>query len=340
MFIWGDGFDHYTSGELAKKWWDYTGSSAYIVNAGRFGGKSLRFDNNGDSVLKLFSSNYSTLIAGFAFFMSGTRADLTFFGFLDGGATEQIGLRCEWNDWGVSRIQVVRGDGTVLGTSTSYVPINTWNWLEFKVTFHNSSGAFELRINGVTECSASGVDTCNTANNSANCIRMRAMRTFANQVYFDDLVICDTSGARMNDFFGEMSVQTAMPDANGVTNQFTPSAGSNYQNVDDSGDIDDDSTYNKSSTFGHIDLYGFPDWDTSRTIHVVQATMIVRRDDTGLRKVKPLCRSGGTNYQGSEAALSASYLGYINLLIDDPATAAQWTAANLNAAQFGIEVTA
>lgn len=338
--LWADGFDHYTTNEGVKKWWDAGGNAMNIVATGRYGvGKFLQFNNNGEAATKVFSSTKATLIFGAAISCGWIFNGYTILSFLD-GATEQLGLRYEDDNVAVSRIQVVRGDGTVLATSTNKISSGVWYFIELKVTFHNSSGSFELRVNGVTECSGSGVDTCNTANNYADRFRVRGSKSFGNYYQgWDDLYVCDDAGSRLNDFLGEISILTSVPNAAGTTTQFTPSAGSNYQNVDDSGDIDDDTTYNKSQTVGHIDLYNFPDWATDRTILAVQAVTTLRKDDTGIRRVKPLCRSGGTNYQGSEINLTTTYLMYVNLLAEDPNTSLQWLVANLNSAEFGLEVT-
>ena len=124
--------------------------------------------------------------------------------------------------------------------------------------------------------------------------------------------------------------------------EWTPSAGSNYQNVDDSGDMDDDTTYNSEDAAGQIDTYTVPDIEaTGGVIHAVAVNMGVRKDDVGARTIKGVIRQATTNYS-SPTALTVfdSYRVSQAIWATQPDGSGAWNETNLNAAEFGIEMEA
>jgi hypothetical protein len=68
--------------------------------------------------------------------------------------------------------------------------------------------------------------------------------------------------------------------------------------------------------------------------------MIAKKDDSGTRSICSVTRSGGSDTDGATQALSTSYLCYREISVTDPNTAAAWTRANLNSAEFGVKVAA
>jgi hypothetical protein len=328
-----EGFDHYAAITqiLEGKW---TASDS-VVNkslvAGRLGGQALRFNNSsGNNFSKTLAANYATLICGFAFrpAVAGTNR---FFAFRDAG-TDQVGLAIN----GSGRLIVYRGTtATVLATGTTVLSLNVWYWIEIKVTFANA-GTIEVKLDGASEIASTAADTTNTANAFANQILIAAGSN--GQYDFDDLYLCDNSGANNNDFLGIRRVQTVAPSGAGSSSQWTPSAGSNNQNVDDSPGPDDDTTYNSTATAGHVDLYAMSDLAGSPSdVAFVQTVIRARMDDAGPRSIRDKCKSGGTTSDGASKALSVSYNNYLQLRETDPDTGVKFTAAGFNAAEFGVE---
>jgi hypothetical protein len=100
--------------------------------------------------------------------------------------------------------------------------------------------------------------------------------------------------------------------------------------------------YNYSATVTDKDLFTFPALTTVPvTIHGVALKARLGRSDTGVRGAKLVTKSGATSSYGSGVQVSpptnygmeSSYWRY------DPNTAGAWTAANVNAAKGGVEVT-
>ena len=76
---------------------------------------------------------------------------------------------------------------------------------------------------------------------------------------------------------------------------------------------------------------------TSPTIKAVQHSISVKKDDSGTRQIKSLCKSGATTTTGATQTLSSSYAYFKEIYETDPNTAAAWTETNLNSAEFGVE---
>lgn len=104
-----------------------------------------------------------------------------------------------------------------------------------------------------------------------------------------------------------------------------------------------DQSYNMSGTIGQRDLYSFPPLSsTPAAIHGVSVKANVGRSDSGTRQVKLPVKSGPTLSYGYNLGITPAIAWSCegNSWFVDPNTSAAWTAANLNAALFGVEVTA
>lgn len=344
LFI--DGADHYSTAQIGRKYTTVSGTTPTVLtSSGRRGGGCIECSVAARWFEYSLPSSVSTIIVGVAINRNGSSAAGYILYFGDSGS-DQCGVYLEAD----GRLSFARGT-TVLATTTVSLPSSGWSYLEAKVTFHNSTGAYELRLNGNSTpvLSGSGVDTCATANNSANTVRFHARPASGSagpnaSTLYDDVYILDTTGSANNDFLGDVRVDALLPNANGNSSQLTGSDGNstdNYLLVDES-PADDDTTYVESSTSGHKDTYDFPALGyTAASIFLAQINAQAKKDDAGARSIALVTRSGGTDYDGTpapEAALSTSYRNYRHIREVDPATSAAWTQSNLEAAQFGVKV--
>ena len=249
------------------------------------------------------------------------------------GSTVQLSVTVEADN----SIGVRRGDHTgalLAQSSPCKIGAGAWHFVELKATIHNSAGSVQVRLNGVTVVAVTGLDTQNTSNAYATEIQFW-------QGYIDDLYVLDTTGsAPHNDFLGDVRVRTLYPDGAGSSTQWTPSAGSNYQNVDETGTADGDTTYNSSSTAAQKDLFTFSNLpDASGTVYAVQERWKARKDDGGTREARSVVKSGATTNSGQTEALGSSYVGYIGDIHSvNPDTAAAWTISEVNAVEAGYEL--
>jgi hypothetical protein len=127
-----------------------------------------------------------------------------------------------------------------------------------------------------------------------------------------------------------------MPNGAGAHSAWTPNGATpNYACVDET-TADGDTTYVSDSTPGDIDTYAFADVDASATVYGVQTNLYARKDDAGTRQIAPVVRQSGTDYVGTTVTLGSSYSFYSQIYNQDP-TAADWTAAHVNADEFGVK---
>src|SRR5262249_36678260 len=146
-------------------------------------------------------------------------------------------------------------------TSTSFLSAGAFNYIEVKITISDTVGVVTVRVNGTSTgwLALTSQDTQNGGPSTiTNIILGGDLVTNASNApsHFDDVVILDTTGAVNNDFLGDCRVEAIFPNGAGNYAQWTPSTGSNFQNVDEN-PPNDDSDYNSSSTAGQIDTFNY-----------------------------------------------------------------------------------
>jgi hypothetical protein len=331
-----DGFD---TGDLYMKY-PGSGFGAWVPsNTTRFGyGRSVTIGWNGGTWFKNFPAS-SKVIIGVAGNTSSLNtpscSNILLSG--DAGLTQHLSLRLQSN----GSIKLHLGDGgTVLATSAAaMLTSGPWFFLEISATVADSGGRCIVKVNGATAIDFTG-DTKNGGTNSTlDCVRFAAATNGAenNNTYYDDLYICDGLGSVNNDFLGDVRVQTLLPTGAGSSTQFTPSTGSNWDNVNDVPYVA--GTYNSDSTSGHRDTYAMSDLMVGTgTIFGVQDNILALKSDAGAANIKAALKSGSTVYYDSDAALGTSLAGFQAVREIDPATSAVWNPTNVNAIEFGAEV--
>ena len=231
-------------------------------------------------------------------------------------------------------IQVRRGDnnGTILGTTTTALSASTWTYIEIKVTIDNTAGVVELRFNGsgTPDLNLTSQDTQNGGAAYADAIRIHGSNI---NVDWDDMYI-DTAN-----FQGDCYVATLSPDGAGASTQFTPSTGSNWQNVDEL-PADGDTTYNASSTAAHKDRFTHSNLPANAdTVAGVQVSSRARKTDAGTRELRNVAYDGTTEGDGTLShALALTYAWYQTMFEDHPTSAAAWSVSEVNSGEFGYKV--
>lgn len=231
-------------------------------------------------------------------------------------------------------ILVKRGGraGTVIATTAPGVfAAGGYAFLEAKITASNTSGAVELRVNGVTVLNATGLDNVEGSN-----FEEISMLTFGNRAsgsgganyLICDLAMYDDIGDAPNDFVGDAVVLEDLPDADGAENDWTPSAGSDAWAVIDETPADGDTSYIESSTPGDRQTVTFPALDPiAADVVCVSFQIIARKTDPGDGSVSIGAISNGTEDQAAGIALSEAYIGERAAWANDPDTSAPWTVA-------------
>lgn len=333
LFI--DGFDHYATADLAKKWTTVSFTPTIVPAGGRRGGGALVATGSSHSVQKTIALQTGLVWGSAVLFTTAPTSTREIMRFMD-VATSQIQLQINTN----MTISVMRGS-TTLGTTTVAAPIGSWVYLELKVVFSQTVGTYELRLNGVNILSATGVDTCNSATVGANVLYVGSSGTGGPSPNFDDMYLLNLSGSTNNDFLGDCRVDTIYPTSDGTYSAGTPSAGStHYVLVDEN--PPNTSDYIDLSAVSDRDSYGMGNLDalTASTVYGVQVNAAVWKDDAGAKSAAAMVRSGSTNADGASTALGTSQLYVSQIFEQNPAAAAAWTEATVNSMEAGVVVTA
>ena len=335
--IFCESFDHYDNTTDWTLKWGRPGvdGSVAISGTGRFGTNCLGWGGNSDNDPYLRLAGKSTWIMGFAYRPNGPGpyAILNFTNVA--GSVSHVILYSD----SLGHFYFKNGNGTAIGGVGTWVQkANVWSYLEIKLTISDSAGVAALRVNGTLDLNNTSADTQNGATTTVDHFQWRSNGSGEWGMSMDDLYICDDSGSVNNDFLGDIRVQRLLPSGAGNSTQWTASAGSNYQCVDDA-TPNADTDYVSETTAGEKDTYAFGNLTpTSGTVKGVQTVIKARKDDAGTRSIAPVYRPVSTDYDGTTVAVSDSYSYLREITEVSPETSAAWTIAEINGAEFGVKL--
>jgi len=232
------------------------------------------------------------------------------------------------------RLFVIYNNTIQVTTALPVVALNAWYFLQMRIVIAGGgAGRVEIWING-----ANVLNWVGTTNGAGATYNQWFVSNSANNTWSDNMLIYDETGAVPNARTPETRIFTELPTGAGAATAWTPSAGANYQNVDEQPN-DGDTTYNSAATFPLDDLYAFPAGTVpaASIVYFVAAEYDCRKDDAGTNDVDALIRSGGTTYPaGDVKTLTATWQRFRSIWSVDPATGIAWTVAGANATEIGV----
>lgn len=350
-----DGFDGYTSSSagptLSGRWMAYSSTSAISNTSGREGGgcfvKSITTLSN--HMYHELKEPMRTVVVGFAFYSydmkPGSSNNAGILALRSGprgpSRTKQISLILGSD--GI--LKVMRGDynGTQLAKGTTVLTDSSWHYIELRVYIDDAAGEVHLKLDGVDEIAeTTGLDTQEDAtyDDVAEIALITPDHTYnASGEYskFDDFYVRGDTVNTSGGFLGDVRIVVLSPNANGANRDFTLSAGTDdFAVLDELYAKGDDYAY--SATAADKITCGFESIPAGADIKGVTLSLSTDISSAGNREIKPVCKSGATTDVGTaQRAVVSKYIRAVNYPLD-PNTAAAWTEANLNAAEFGVEV--
>lgn len=352
-----DSFDHYVTADVTEKWSSiesgFFGQATINATSGRRSSGGFRINDGGSGNANAYGGLRKTLAPGDATGIVGVSVTMpalaphTTNGFpvtmFRLGTTIQVSLRVNSN----RTLSAVRGGwatGTVLGTSSATLP-TTATYVELKVKIHASTGTVDVRLNGISILSLTGQNTSPGASEAWTVVGLGIPSEASSpswsgtpslNVDFDDFYVCDGTGAApWNDMLGDVRVDPRQPTAAGATTGWTPSAGNNWQNVDEL-PPNDDGDYNSAASASLTDTFTVQDVPVAgATIYGVQVNLTSRKTDAGTCTIAPVIRHSSVDYQGTAFAPGTGYANNQAIYQTNPGTSAQWTESEFNAAEFG-----
>lgn len=334
-----DGFDLYASAaDMMKTGYSRTSTLLldYSTNLGRYGGGCLTFNPTASAngwLVPCSAERGQTLVIGFAYYLSGgPNANVIVASTLFSLSVDPSGV-----------LTFIPESGSSLSTGGSVVPPETWVWIEMKVRLGTNAtdGSVEVRVNDVTYIVNGAIDTHISSTARITNLRFSGPNGATAAHRLDDLVIMNTEGTSMNDFIGDSRIDTLLPTASGGASDWTASAGSDFQCVDDAlHAANDDTDYISAASAGDEARFAFADLpDTPDHIDCVQVRMRARKQHTGTRTMRGLINSNGNELTGPERGLTTEYYwrngGAYPL---DPDGNVAWTETAVNAIEAGVEV--
>jgi hypothetical protein len=307
--IFCDSWDHYS--EITEKWNTKGDNAINDVFPARTGTRSLQILSSSEGPKKFFGVNYSRVIAQTAFYIDncgpgqlcGVLYLLTIppvgdFGWIRVAAGNDKSL-------GIWRGGPQEAFKTELIRTRRALVLNAWNYIEFDVTSSDTNGEAVLNVNGRQLAHLTGIRTTPVLGAEyINGGQLYGPPTNANNALHDDSLFIDPSSGSITGFIPQPKIYMTVPDANSTPLQWTPSAGTNFQNVDSIPPVD--SPFNSSSTIGDIDQYSHP-LPTMPAAAVIEETQHCIRlaVDSGDRKISDAFRGAvGTEFDITSATPS------------------------------------
>lgn len=339
MLVHIEGFD---DGLQSSKWTSYS-VQARGASTGRNGSGVSLSSTSQEMTKALGAGEDATVTVGFAL-----RATPH--------ATNTVGLVQLRSDSGVTThlllaltpagmLAVCRGSvSTVLGTSSSGITSGTWYYVELKATLHDTAGAAEVRVNGVTVLNLTGIDTKNAGTKTVfDTVAFKSTMLFTSE--YDDVYICNadnTDTAGNTGFLGDCIITTLYPNGAGTVNGLTGSDGNNVDNhlLVDEPDTPNTTDYVIHAAVGDLEEYTFADMPTAAAVKGVFLRAYAATSDAGTAKLKGYARVAGviaTLDSGELRALSSTYTGVEWRAPLVPSDSTTWTPSKINSAEFGVQ---
>lgn len=213
--------------------------------------------------------------------------------------------------------------------------VSRWFSCGFTIKAHASTGFFSFYLDGEKVLSYTGAVLSWVGVSIAS----RASILVSNwaSAYVDDVYVDSAIGEADTPPI-QRRFLTAVPSAAGADTTWTPSTGSNYQNVDDT-PLDNESTYNSATSSGLKDTFNFPDITSpngNQSLHTIWLGVYARKSEGSSTEIKLHAYDGSTYESSTAFSLLTEYAYYMTeFALQNDSTS--WDVTDFNAYQFGYE---
>jgi len=232
----------------------------------------------------------------------------------------------------VKNINVYQSGTSLMVSGSALLYVNTTYLIEAYFKLADSNGRVVIKINNITDIDYTG-DTKSGAHTQFDRVRLGygASAQFVTNAYFDNFIMDDS------DWIGNTKIQALVPAGIGNTTDWTPSTGANWECVDEIPANDAD--YVSINVIDKIDTYTTS--NLAGTIESVKCVQIQARAKTDgaptPTNIKLAVRSGGTDYVSGDNLVPSTEKSFSYLWENNPADAAAWEEADVNAMEIGIK---
>lgn len=218
-------------------------------------------------------------------------------------------------------LQAQRGTLTTLATGTHSIG-DAWTLIEVWYKPHDSTGRFVVKVGGITDIDYTGDTT--EGGTTIDQIQLSIG-------HYDNFIVDSAA------WIGDTRIQAIVPSGAGTTTEWDPSAGSNYECVDERPYSDTD--YVSTNVNDETDTYAFGNLTGSiSSIKCVQVQARAAKEGASTpTNIALVARPASTDYASGDKALSTSYGSLFNIWETDPETTSAWIESGVNASEFGVK---
>jgi hypothetical protein len=333
--LFADGFDTWGTATQPGPWNSVTyggGSTAGGIYTPASSTNSFGVCNKG------FTSS-GTLIINFRMALTGVggTSNCPILVFYDGGT-----IQCSLVVKNTGKLAFFRGTSTAqLGSDSTFTlsANSVQQDFEVKIVFGNT-GSCELKVNNVSDITASSVDNTATANNTANSMDIGKYSSPTYGLFsFDHCIIMDSSGSVNNDFIGPKTISTLLPTADGNYTDWTANTGDRWAAIDDA-TPDSDTTYISAATVGNKYTAVMGNLGNASVVNAVCLQLLAKKDDASTREISHLLRYSGVDANGANQVMATGYTYLQNWWQVSPFSGGStaWTKTEVDGLEAGIEV--
>lgn len=240
-------------------------------------------------------------------------------------------------------LTVYRETTSLASSAAGVIPLDDWCYFEMKVVCDNTTGSYEVRIDGADVLSNTGVDTQSDTDNFYNVVRFNGWLASVSPslgMRIDDFWVCDSTGSSsLNSFLGPgIKVTTLSPDSDGDLTDWTPSTGNTHYNLVDE-DVQVDTNYVEDTSVDNTDLYNYGDLPDIYSLKAVQVVTEAKTTEPNEWTLKTVVKHNPTvDSDAGQMVGSSDWLGVTRTMVTNPVTATNWTVADVNNLQTGMKV--
>lgn len=239
----------------------------------------------------------------------------------------------------VYKTEAINSGDLLARSATPVIVANAWQHVETKIHFDAAVGTVEVRVNGVTAITASGLDTSPTGNLCQNVgPGYLASGDTGPYLYTKDHIIWDGSGALNNDFFGTCRVVDMTPDADISLNWALTGGASGFSILDVAPPNDANYIASASGVAAYVASLSDLPIDVT-TVKALQTVYRSDKSDAGDGNVQASLISSGTTGDGTDRPQTTAFTFYSDPYDADPHTSAGWTVAAANAVELKLNRT-
>lgn len=343
-----DSFDHYGNEDAGET--NMLKGNYVEANGGLFGGpqttvkrtglRSFRFyDESGSILRRVFSEPKDVLGVSLAFMIENLPSTESATAVRIMRVTDTTNTQlCSITLATTGALRVRNAAGTILFSSAAgVITAGGFNHIEARFIFANGDGEVEVRVNEVTVIDIQDVDIGPPATAEQFAISDSAGAASFGNFYVDDLVLWDDLGTENNDFLGDVSVFTHMPNADTAQADWSPSTGSTgYVIIDD---IPPDADFLEATVAGDRSDFEMPTFSVGNIVAVkaVQRFSLVKKNGAGSSTFRQGVVSNATDAFGTIHSPGTSETYYNDLFQLNPDGSVAWDVAAVEDMQILIE---